>query len=170
MFCGSASAASRVGEVGHIFTLGEGVLYVAQYDVRAQVLGTLFVRAAILHMPPRPEEGYDIYSWPEVARQVVAASVRILVGNINNKDLPLIAELSKLISTNTLTTGANPEFPICLLGEVGLVRGLEQVVQTFAVADGEYLKFPRIPSITVRTPEKDVEKTVKRIISVNGTG
>ena len=98
MFCGRASAVTRVSLAGVVCTPGDAVLQVAQYDFHAQVFGTVHVRAAMLPKVPSAQEGSDLYSWPEAAVQVVAAQVRILVGGFRDKDHPLIAQLSKIIT------------------------------------------------------------------------
>ena len=107
--------------------------------------------------------------WSAGAFQVVNEAVRILgCPEFNTNEHPLINELSKLVETHHITTGAGSEFPICVLGDVVRFKGIPRQVHTTAVARGLHMNFLAIRSITIHTPKKDVEKTVNAIISVKG--
>ena len=148
-----------------------GFIYFGQYDFHAPVMGEMQLGTGILVEPISPTQQQfhaAKYRWKKLASQCLKHSVRILVGRFDNLCHPLINELSKLVETHHITTGAGSEFPICVLGDVVRFKGIHRQVHTTAVARGLHMNFPAIRSITIHTPKKDVEKTVNDIISVKG--
>ena len=108
-------------------------------------------------------------SWEKIAEIAVERSVRLVVGPFKNKDHPLISALSKLTTTNTITTKANPEFPFCVLGKVVSIKGGGMVAGTSPVVDGRFI-FPRIHSITALTAQGCMDETANGIICLNASG
>ena len=96
-------------------------------------------------------------------------AVRIIVGHLKKESDPLVAALSKIITTNVLWASDDVPHPICVLGEVNSIRGHAKLLTQTAVAGGHEPSFAKNPSITIRHPRKFVADTVKCIISLNGT-
>ena len=115
------------------------------------------------------DQPLETLTWEGLAEQVSVMAVRIIVGHLKKGNDPLIAALSKNISTTTLLPGKGRPFPICLLGEVNSIKGSDRDVRQSMKAGGIYSNVARIPSITIRPPKRFVENTVKYIISLNGT-
>ena len=146
------------------------MLAIVQYDFHVPVCGSFHLRVAMLFtFPPWPMTCQPL-CWSKLAKRVVDKSVRLVVGPFKNKDHPLIAALSKLITTNTIATVANPEFPFCVLGEVVSIKGGGMVADTSSpVVDGRFI-FPPLHSITALTAQGCTDDTVNCIICLNASG
>ena len=107
-----------------------------------------------------PPSAFEWPSWDEVAFLVVCNKVRsIACPEFQTNENPLIDELSKLVKVHHIATGAGSEFPICVLGDVGHFEGKPREAHT--TDSGGLGNHGHIHSITVRTPRRKVEKTVR---------
>ena len=151
-----------------LFTPGGGTITFGQYYFRNVFFDT--VRVAILRDQPNPIKWTcgEFSCWSAVALHVVNSGVRILgCPEFQTNEHPLIDELSKLVRTHHITTGAGSEFPICVLGDVHHFEGTPREVHSNKPDGGKYRDLGQIYSITIRTSTINVEKTVKGIISVS---
>ena len=95
----------------------------------------------------------ETVTWEDLAHRVKKTAVRIIAGSLQRNNDPLIAALSKNITTSTLWTGEGDPHPMCVVGEVNSIRGAAKIVTQSAEAGGLHPNFATNPSITVRPQE-----------------
>ena len=108
-------------------------------------------------------------SWAEVALELTGMAARLIFGNLQIDADPLVIALNKLTTTHLISATSDVPFPICVLGEVNIIKDAKTHV-TKAADEGAHAPRGEITeSMRVRQPKVALAHVLKSIISVNGT-
>ena len=171
MFCGSTQAVDAVTFGTPLKIPDGGVIQIFQYDFNATYGGCTMLRVGLLQLPPSHNKPPTKEGWAKVATDVLSWQVRILgCPAIRSGDHPLITAFSSLIQTShIMPSGRANEFPICVFGDVSEWYGEPRKVHN-KVLGCQYMNFPQMYGVTVKTPKVIIENTMKGIIALHGWG
>ena len=112
---------------------------------------------------------FESKTWQELAEICCSKSVRIIGGHLERDIDPLIWELKKLISTETILTQDADPHPYCVLGDIGSTKGKWGRITEHIKYRTKYRGLARRPSITVKRPQITVSRAAKCMLFVNGS-